>query len=158
MHGTRITMDSNTHRHLTRKKSLMKYTWRTLSIWTLILIGLLVYDLIGLRKVTNEFVTQEARTQIKWDISFRSWAASHGGLYVPVTRDTKPNVYLSQIPERDIATPSGKKLTLMNPAWAMRQLHELFVESFDIAGHLTSLKPISPENGPDNWERPAGRV
>jgi hypothetical protein len=50
------------------------------------------------------------------DILYRRWNAMHGGVYVPVTKETQPNPYLYDIPERDITTPSGKRLTLMNPA------------------------------------------
>ncbi len=148
-----IAAESNTQKSVNRKRPLMKYTWRIIAVWTLILIGLLVYDLSTLSQITKKLVAREARTYIQRDISFRSWVANHGGLYVPITENTTPNPYLSHIPERDIETPSGKNLTLVNPAWALRQLNEKFIETYGVAGHITSLKPIRPENGPDNWER-----
>ena len=49
------------------------------------------------------------------DVVYRRWAAIHGGVYVPVTPDSPSSPYLEHIPERDISTPSGKKLTLINP-------------------------------------------
>jgi PAS domain S-box-containing protein len=79
----------------------------------------------------------------------------HGGVYVPVTDKTRPNPYLGHLPERDITTPSGRALTLMNPAYMMRQVHELDKELYERRGHITSLKPIRPENAPDDWERHA---
>jgi len=101
---------------------------------------------------TIELAFTEARTNCKKDCGFRSWAALHGGVYVPVTKVTKPNPYLSFIPERDIETPSGKKLTLMNPAYMLRQLQEHFSE---FNGRMVSLSPINPLNKPDVWEKEA---
>ena len=87
------------------------------------------------------------------ELVFRGWAAHHGGVYVPVTPDTPPNPYLANIPERDITTPSGKQLTLMNGAYMTRQVQELGEKKFGHKGHTTSLKPLRPENAPDEWER-----
>jgi len=57
---------------------------------------------------------------------------------VPVTDNTPPNPWLSNLPERDISTPSGKKLTLINPAYMTRQVHELGAKQFGLQGHITS--------------------
>jgi len=40
----------------------------------------------------------------------------------------------------------------MNPAYMTRQVHELAKEAYNVHGHITSLKPIRPENAPDPWE------
>ncbi|MFA6223762.1 MAG: response regulator [Desulfomonilaceae bacterium] len=87
------------------------------------------------------------------ELVFRSWSARHGGVYVTVTPDTPPNPYLANIPERDIITPSGKQLTLMNGAYMTRQVQELGEKKFGHKVHTTSLKPLRPENAPDEWER-----
>ncbi len=76
------------------------------------------------------------------ELAFRSWAAIHGGVYVPVTAETPPNPYLAHLPERDITTPSGKQLTLMNGAYMTRQVQELSERQYGHKGHTTSLKPI----------------
>ncbi len=87
------------------------------------------------------------------ELAFRSWAAVHGGVYVPVTAETPPNPYLAHLPERDIKTPSGKQLTLMNGAYMTRQVQELGERQYSHKGHTTSLKPLRPENAPDDWEK-----
>jgi len=92
------------------------------------------------------------------DISIRKWAASHGGVYVPVTEKTPPNPNLAFVPNRDLqgcdSHGNCEQLTLMNPAYITREIYESF--SSDMAtAHITSLKPIRPENGPDQWERQA---
>ncbi len=89
------------------------------------------------------------------ELVFRGWAAMHGGVYVPATAETPPNVYLSHVTERDILTPSGKQLTLMNGAYMARQVQELGEKKFGHKGHTTSLKPLRPENAPDDWEKEA---
>ena len=76
----------------------------------------------------------------------------HGGTYAPVTETTKPNLYLKNLEERDIYTPSGRLLTLINPAYMTRQVYEIAEEDYPIKGHLTSLNPIRPENAPSPWE------
>ena len=72
-----------------------------------------------------------------------------------MTPETPPTPYLARVPERDIVTPSGRRLTLLNPAYIIRQIYELAQKSGLPRGHLTSLKPLRPENAPDPWERKA---
>ncbi len=96
-----------------------------------------------------------ARYSYTKDVVFRQWAALHGGVYVPVTPETPPNPYLEHLPERDVVTPSGKKLTLMNPAYITRQVHELGQKRDGLQGHITSLRPIRSQNAPDEWEKKA---
>ncbi len=96
-----------------------------------------------------------AETSHHKDVVYRLWAARHGGVYAPVTEESPPNPSLSHIPERDIATPSGKKLTLINPAYMTRQVHELDFTTYGVRSHITSLKPIRKENAPDEWEKKA---
>ena len=91
------------------------------------------------------------------ELVFRNWASMHGGIYVPVSPETPPNPYLAKVPERDITTPSGKELTLMNGAYMARQVAELGDRKYGQKGHTTSLKPIRPENAPDEWEKTALR-
>ncbi|MGE5468573.1 MAG: ATP-binding protein [Ignavibacteria bacterium] len=98
-----------------------------------------------------DLARQEARDNIAKDLSFRRWATAHGGVYVPVDATTPPNPYLD-VPDRDVVTTSGKRLTLMNPAYMVRQLHEQQGQSFGVKAHLTSLKLLNPRNAPDAWE------
>jgi PAS domain-containing protein len=78
-----------------------------------------------------------------------------GGLYVPPTDQAPPNPFLAHIPDRDVETTKGKKLTLINPAYMTRQVHELGREKYGLRGHITSLKPLRPENAADPWETEA---
>lgn len=97
----------------------------------------------------------EALTTFNKDQAFRFWATNHGGVYVPPTEKTPPNPYLSHIPDRDLLLPSGKRLTLMNPAYIMKQAMAEYSELYGVKGHITSLKPLNPANAPDEWESEA---
>ncbi|NLX94553.1 MAG: response regulator [Rhodopirellula sp.] len=88
------------------------------------------------------------------DVLYRQWAASHGGVYVPVSERTPPNPYL-KVPHRDLTPADGPPLTLVNPAYMTRQVNEMAREIRGTKGHITSLTPIRPENSPDPWERAA---
>lgn len=83
--------------------------------------------------------------------STHAWNAGHGGVYVPAGDDTPPNPYL-QHPARDLQTVDGGRLTLVNPAHMTRQIAERALHADGVRLHLTSLKPIRPENRPDEWE------
>jgi PAS domain S-box-containing protein len=107
------------------------------------------------RSATREIALTQARSHFDKDIAFRGWASSHGGVYVPVDDRTLPNPYLVDIPEREVTTPSGRVLTLMNPAYMLRQLGEGQIATTGASSRITSLEPVRPENAPDEWERSA---
>ncbi|MES0370842.1 MAG: HD domain-containing phosphohydrolase [Mariprofundaceae bacterium] len=127
-----------------------------IAAWTFAVGLSLSWDLYEMRVHHSNVMLSQARGIVFNDLEYRLWNAGHGGVYVPITEKTPPNPYLSHIPERDITTTSGKKLTLVNPAYMVRQKNELKSKfSNDILGHITSLKLKRPENRPDTWETDA---
>jgi len=135
--------------------NLAHYTITLLSVWTIIVAGLITMEYRDIQNYTMEIAVTTARANLNKDKSFRFWGTLLGGVYVPVSRTTPPNPILSILPERDITTPSGKHLTLMNPEYMVRHMNETFSELYGFSGHITSLKPLRPENGPDKWEEKA---
>ncbi len=123
--------------------------------WTLLLCASLYWNLRQQDEETREIAHAQALAYFNKDQAFRLWASSHGGVYVPVDEETPPNPYLKHIPDRDIQKPNGQPMTLMNPAYMVRQMNEEFAELYGIAGHITSQKPVRPGNKPDAWERTA---
>ncbi|GAB0058765.1 Sensor histidine kinase RcsC [Candidatus Magnetaquicoccaceae bacterium FCR-1] len=105
-----------------------------------------------------ELAIQTARANFAKDLAFRQWATRHGGVYVPEDARTPANPYLSHIPERDVVTPSGRRLTLMNPAYMLRQLMGEYADLYGIQGRLVSDRPLNPDNRPDAWEAEALRA
>lgn len=138
-------------------RRIKKYAWYYTSAWTLLLIGSFFITVKGYEDTLAKIALTEARAAINRDLLYRQWSASHGGLYAPVTINTPPNPYISKHLERDVITPSGRKLTLINPSYMNRQVYDLAIKT-DITigpGHITSLNPIRPENAPDPWEKKA---
>lgn len=85
----------------------------------------------------------------------RAWNAAHGGVYVPLDEKTPANPWLDD-PRREITDDKGRVFTKVNPAYMTRQMAEMLDPVNDpIRFHVTSLKPIRPENGPSPWERAA---
>jgi len=137
-------------------RKIRRYALIGAVLWTLLLFGLFVAYVVDNRDTIREIGRSMAQASFEKDVLYRRWAARHGGVYVPETPASPANPYLSHIPERDITTPSGRRLTLVNPAYMMRQVFELAREDIDIPqGHITSLNPIRAENAPDAWETKA---
>lgn len=121
-------------------------------IWTFVAIASYAWNRRELERHAFELATNRAVFVFKMMESVRLWNARHGGVYAPIDANTPPNPYL-KVPERDIVTPSGKALTLINPAYMTRQLTEVVRDYTGMKVHLTSLKPINPHNAADPWEQ-----
>jgi len=132
---------------------IQRFTWILIGVWTLFLCGLSYHEISGIRQITQEIAISEIRAYCNKDRALRNWGSSHGGVYVPVDERTPVNPYLAHLPERDLITPSGRELTLMNPAYMMRQVGEDFSSLYGVGARMTSLDPLRPENAPDAWER-----
>lgn len=131
------------------------YSYILAVTWAVFVFGMLVWGVARTKEATERLANYVAKAHFDKDQAVRLWAASHGGVYVPTDARTPPNPHLEHVFERDLRTVSGRELTLMNPAYMLRQLHEDFAELYGIKGHLTSLKPLRPDNRPDEWEEKA---
>ena len=125
--------------------------------WSIVVSCFLLIGIFQIQHQKQEMAQNEARANFNKDQALRFWATMHGGVYVPVTEETPPNPYLSQVKDRDIKTPEGKTLTLMNPAYMLRQTMERYESLYGVRGHITSLKHFRPETAPDEWEKSALR-
>ncbi len=147
-------MPPNSESKGTRPIQLKYYTLGVALIWSLFIGLSLAWYYHTEKSGAYEVARIQARTAFEKDVLYRRWNAGHGGLYAPVTAATPPNPYLKVL-ERDIQTPQGQKLTTINPAYMTRQVHEIAMKTSGVKGHITSLKPIRPENAPDPWEAEA---
>lgn len=121
-------------------------------LWSLMIAGTFLYVHNFHGQEANRIAIERAETSINKDIAYRSWVSSHGGVYVPITKETPPNPYLAHLANRDIMTTDGKELTLMNPAYTLRQLLANYSGIYGFEGKITSLKVLNPINTPDSWE------
>ncbi|MDQ2180451.1 ATP-binding protein [Marinifilum sp. D714] len=131
----------------------IKHFFVTASIGFVFLVASsLVWNIQNEKRTTYKLAKVEAIGNQNKDLTFRRWSTLHGGVYVPITDKITPNEYMDFIPNRDVTTTDGQKLTLINPAYMTRLAHELELEISGKIGHITSLNPIRPENKADEWE------
>ncbi len=134
---------------------LWRYVAVALIIWTVVIGGSLAWNLYLVDAQFSALAHKEAAANFNKDQSFRLWGTKHGGVYVPITTETPPSPYMAHIPERDIETPSGRKLTLLNPAYMLRQVMSDHGELYGVRGHITGLIVLRPGNAPDEWQKQA---
>jgi PAS domain S-box/diguanylate cyclase (GGDEF) domain len=136
------------------RKIVLQYRYWPLPIliWTLVVVVSFLWNQAEMERKSFLVASDRAQFVFKMVESVRLWNARHGGVYAPVDDYTRPNPYL-KVPEREISTPSGTALTMINPAYMTRQLTDVVAELSQLRLHLTSLKPLNPNNEPDGWER-----
>ncbi|WP_303906805.1 diguanylate cyclase domain-containing protein [Thiohalomonas denitrificans] len=126
-----------------------------IALWTAVVGISFAWNVLDIDRDTEALATTRAHLMAEVLESVRLWNARHGGVYAPVSKGTLPNPHL-QVPDRDLELPSGKSLTLINPAYMTRQIAEILAEGVDgVRMDITSLKPLNPDNKPDPWEAEA---
>jgi len=134
----------------------LKYSIFIISfIWCIIVTFSAFWNLSMYDKTVYENARADAESSYNKDLVYRRWVSLMGGVYVTPSETTPPNPYLKQVPERDVTTINGKDLTLVNPAYMTRQVHELSLNQYGTKGHITSLNPLNPINKADKWESEA---
>ncbi len=120
-------------------------------VWTIVILFFAYYDTQAKKLKDEQTILAEAQTFSNFIDIAGMWNTMHNGLYVPITEKTPPNPYLI-VENRDIAGPSKKKLTLVNPAYMFRELSDLSYQLNEVVFHLSSLTPINPINAAYKWE------
>lgn len=145
-----------TLRKLSHSRSLRirQYTWALVGIWTSVVAVSWGWNLTEINRHTLVAARIQGRTAIEKDMDYRLWITGHGKVYVPMTERFQPNPSL-RVPDRDVTTQSGLKLTQVNPSFMTRLAHEIQEQRLGIKGHMISLNPIRPENAADPWETKA---
>lgn len=133
---------------------MMKKTLSLCVAWLGLVACLFMVEYLDSEATHRELLLSTARAVFERVVLTRSWNAAHGGVYVPVTKDTPPNPYLKD-PLRDIKVNDNLTLTKLNPAYMTRQLAELSAKSGTVRIHITSIKPIRPENSATPREQKA---
>lgn len=139
----------------TRSRHVYHHFLVIFGLWVLVITVLVFTEYRHQDQNVKNIATAEALSYLNKQEATRNWAAARGGVYVPITEETPPNPFLSHVPERDIISPGGQNLTLMNPAYMTRHMMDQYAAQYDVRGHITSLKPTRPETAPDAWERSA---
>ena len=124
-------------------------------IWSVIIGSFLAWNISNEKKQSIALALNSARENFNKDKAFRLWGTKHGGVYVPPTEQTPPNPYLAHLKERDVVTTDGKKLTLMNPAYMIKQVMDDYTELFGITGRIVGQIALNPDNVADEFESEA---
>ncbi|MDX1284588.1 MAG: DUF3365 domain-containing protein, partial [Draconibacterium sp.] len=123
-----------------------------LCFWGVLIAASLFWNIHLTRSNNHKVVLNKSRAFFEQILVARAWNSFHGGVYVPLTAHTQPNIYLTDS-LRDIKA-GELELTMINPAYMTRQIAEIN-ENNDLKFHITSLKPIRPGNIADQWESKA---
>ncbi|MEW7990798.1 MAG: EAL domain-containing protein [Candidatus Thiodiazotropha sp.] len=130
--------------------------WTTLAalLWSAVFIFSLAWNLRQNQRMVPEQATAQARAAIEKDMIYRSVVSRVGGIYMPIDQGIAPNPYLAHLPNRDVTTTDGRKLTLVNSSYFTRLVHdqEAKLSPHGIRGHTTKEHPLRPLNVPDHWE------
>lgn len=98
----------------------------------------------------------QAKAHMDRELVLRLWIAEHGGIYVRQGENTPSNPFLANIPERDVVTPGGQRLTLVNASYLSRLIkRQEEAVDYGMRKKISSPQPINPDNRPEDWEAPA---
>ncbi len=134
---------------------IYRYLFLAVSLWFLAITISLIWNISNEKKQSIELAKNSARANFAKDLAVRFWGAKHGGVYVPPTKETPPNPYLSHIENRDIETTDGVKLTLMNPAYMIREMMDDYKKLYGITGRIVGQIVLNPNNIADEFESKA---
>ena len=126
-----------------------------LLFWTLAIGISLSWNWHHLERAVLEQAQSQAKAALDTQAAVRRFVSQTGGIYVDTARGVSPNPHLAHLPERDIVTPSGHRLTLVNSSYLIRLIDEIGATGTVVRVRSTALKPLSPDNRPDPWERRA---
>jgi diguanylate cyclase (GGDEF)-like protein len=100
-----------------------------------------------------ETVRDEARSYFGLIVQTRLWNAKYGGVYVEKQGDIQSNQFLKDVGvEPDIKCEDNRVFTMRNPALMTKEISQLTSAENGVKFHITSLKPINPQNTPDLFE------
>ncbi len=124
----------------------------TILVWVILIAISFLWNYTNAKKEQERTALNSARSFFNHVVITRLWSARHGGLYAPVTEKMLPNPYLD-VQMRDIEVNDKLTLTKVNPAYMTRQISEIAMEQKGVQFHITSLKPIRPQNKPNMREK-----
>ncbi|MEW5783308.1 MAG: EAL domain-containing protein [Pseudomonadota bacterium] len=131
-----------------------RWAWLGAVVWTLLVGVSLGWNIYRSRSEAMAMAYAEARAVRDKDMAFRRWGLKHSGVYVPVTEKEQPSPSLAHLPDRDLVTTDGRRLTLRAPATMVREMMDDYVrETGGARGRIVGLRTLNPANQPDEWEK-----
>jgi diguanylate cyclase (GGDEF)-like protein len=137
------------------KKTKVTWTGFIISVTLLIMI-FTVGIFLGIywrdKQLLLEETANRARAHFRDIVLTRRWNAKHGGVYVLKSPGVQSNPYLD---DPDIVAKDGRIYTKKNPALMTREISALANDEGLFKYHITSLKPLNPDNKADPFEQTA---
>lgn len=122
--------------------------------WSALVAGSFTWNVVQEADEVRSLTMHTARALLEKDLLYREWSIVRGAVYVPKLGPAETNPP-AQEKEREVVTPSGQVLTLLNPVTVSRKVFDLQAQQTGVRGHITSLQPFNPANRADEWERRA---
>jgi len=121
-------------------------------LWTLMIVGSWGWNVSTEHDRVFRLAELQARSLVDKDMMYRRWNADAGGLWADATK-IEPNPHLlGMIPNRDVVTREGKRLTLVNPAYMSRMIFDIQRGDTGVRARIVSTQPVNPHNLADTWE------
>ena len=96
-------------------KGINPFLFWLIIFWTIAISSNLIWNITANLYTAVDNALFHTKKSFEKDLLVRHWNASHGGIYVPIIEKNPPKTCLSSISERDITTPSSRKLTMIRP-------------------------------------------
>jgi hypothetical protein len=132
-------------------KLTLTFSIPIVAVFVVLFISLVIWERESNKEYLELQFKDAAKAYFEQVLLTRRWNALHGGVYVEVTPETRPNPYLDDL-EREIVSREGKTYTKINPAYMNRQISEIAEKGGYYRFKLSSFKPLNPSNKPDDWE------
>ena len=133
-------------------KTLQRDFYLILAAWSILVAASFAWYFWQENKGLSETAAKEARAILDRDNAYRHWLVEQGGVYVKPSEKLPGDPYLKH-PQRDVVTTSGMRLTLLNPAFVLREVQTRQADPMRGRSRVVSLTPLNPQNAADAWER-----
>jgi diguanylate cyclase (GGDEF)-like protein len=124
-------------------------------IWTGILFGLYQWAARAEWDHLTRLAALRAESVANHTQALRGWVGGHGGVYVEAQPGEVVPISAGVVPEGEVITPSGRKLSLLSSSAVLGKVSKEFNREAGDHVRLTSRNPMNPDNLPDQWEKEA---
>lgn len=145
-----------TTERLNKVRLLQIIVWIVAVAWTGIMVGLYLWASHAEREHLSRLAALRAESIANHTQALRGWIGGHGGVYVEIQSGEEIPSLTGNMPESEVITSSGRKLTLLSSSSVLGKISKEFKSG--IGGdrvRLTSKHPMNPDNAADQWEAKA---
>lgn len=129
-------------------KGINPFLFWLVIFWTIAISSNLIWNIAANLYTAVDNALIHTKKSFEKILLLRRWNASHGGVSLPIVEKNPPQTCLSSISERDITTPSGWKLTMINPGtgFGLSVLHTIIKGLNTVTREMKSLSHFIMES------------